>query len=77
MSAKLAKLGALTGVTLGLVLSPFWNRIEVRRPSLLYAAAYFQAVLGNTQSALEIAQHAAKSESGASPAGDCPSPCRF
>ena len=81
MAAGLAKLGASIGLAAGLAFVPLMERVEVERPSVLYAMAYFQAVLGNTNSAIKIAERAAKSESADGDKGtvtrQCAQPCSF
>jgi hypothetical protein len=77
----LAKIGALIGLGAGLALFPLADHVHVERPSVLYAIVYFQAMLGHTDSAVKIAQQAARSEAaagqGSSAARECPRPCTF
>ncbi len=75
MSASLVKLGASIGLAVGLAFVPLTERLQVERPSVLYALVYFQAVLGNTQSAVRIAQHAARSEAADVADSAVPRPC--
>jgi hypothetical protein len=80
MSASLAKLGASVGLAVGLALFPLVDRLQTERPSVLYAMVYLQAMLGNTDSALRIAQQAADSEAadaGSAAARQCAAPCTF
>jgi hypothetical protein len=81
MAAGLAKLGASIGLAAGLAFVPLMERVEVERPSVLYAMAYFQALLGNTNSAIKIAERAAKSETvdaeKATLTRQCAQPCSF
>ena len=75
----LAKLGALVGLGAGLALFPLADHLQVERPSVLYAIVYFQAMLGHTDSAVKIAQEAARSEAAdqGSSARQCSRPCTF
>jgi hypothetical protein len=81
VSASLAKLGASVGLAVGLAFVPLMEKLQADRPLVLYAMVYFQAVLGNTDSALRIAQQAARSETGDSAgphlARHCPAPASF
>ncbi len=62
MPASLAKLGASVGLAIGLTIAPFLERLQEQRPLMLYAMVYVQAVLGNTESAVKIAQEAASAQ---------------
>lgn len=64
MTVGLVKIGASLGLAAVLALTPLMQRVQAQRPSVLYVVAYVQAMLGNTDSALRIAQQAATSESG-------------
>ena len=80
MSVGLAKLGASVGLAVGLALFPLVDHLQTERPSLLYAMVYVQAMLGNTDSAVRIAQQAADSEAadtGSASARQCSDPCTF
>jgi hypothetical protein len=74
MTVGLAKIGASLGLAAALALTPVIQRVQMDRPSVLYAVAYVQALLGHTESAVRIAQQAATTESGNSshlPAASC------